>query len=141
MRRGLVLIELIVGIVVSAILAGVAVPRLSAWNDAASAHGEALRVVAAIESARGEAVRRGVPVALVLGDSTYLIRVSAAGDSSLLWTGGGAALRGAALTGAGAPIVFTPAGLTEGAANRTIVVSHHAAQRRVVISRLGRITY
>ena len=119
MRRGIVLTELIIAIVCIAIIASIALPRLASIADAAAVRDEALRIVATLDATRGVAVRMNTVTSLALPP---------AGN-------------GVTLTGAGQTLLFGPAGLAMGASNRTLILTKGNAVRRVVISRLGRITY
>lgn len=140
MRSGLVLIELMLVVVVSGLLALIAAPRMLAISDAAAVRDEAMRVIAALDAARGAAIRLGRGVTLSMSDSAYDVKAVVDGDTIVAWHQGGPAARGVALTGAGRPITFGPAGLATGAANRTIVIGKGDARRQVVVSRLGRIS-
>ena len=119
MRHGIVLTELIVTMVCIGIIASIAAPRLASIADAAAVRDETFRVVAALDAARGTAVRMNAVTSLAFPP---------AGN-------------GVTLSGAGQPLLFGPAGLAMGASNRTIILTKGNAVRRVVISRLGRITY
>ncbi|MGH7524834.1 MAG: GspH/FimT family pseudopilin [Gemmatimonadales bacterium] len=141
MRSGLVLLELLVVMVLIGLLAAVALPDLASAMDRAAVREETLRVVAALDAARGAAVRLGGEVALTLADSAYQVTAVSGSDTTVPWRRPGPLTRGTTLGGGGAPLHFGPAGLAMGASNRTIVVARGSAVRRIVISRLGRITY
>lgn len=119
MRRGVVLTELIIAMVCAGIIASIALPRLASINDAADVRNETLRVVSAIDSARGAAVRLNIVTSLAIPPAT----------------------NGVTLSGTGQPLLFGPAGLAMGVSNRTITLTKGSAVRRVVVSKLGRITY
>ena len=73
MRSGLVLIELLFVVVLLGLLALFAVPRLSDVADAAAVRDEAMRVVAALDAARGAAIRLGTVATLTLSDTSYRV--------------------------------------------------------------------
>ena len=118
MRNGFTLTELLVVLSIAAITAAIATPRLIGIADSAAVRDETLRIVAAVDAARGAAIR--------LGDVVTLSITTA---------------NGVTMSGAGQPITFGPAGLGMGVSNRTITLSKGTALRRIVVSKLGRLTY
>lgn len=141
MRTGFVLIELLVAMTVAALLAAIAVPRLADIADAAAVREEAARLVAAIDAGRGAAIRLDAVARLELTDLRYRVTAVIGADSVTAWQQPGPLATRVALHGAGQPIAFAPDGLALGVANRTITLSRGAATRRIVLSRLGRLTY
>jgi Tfp pilus assembly protein FimT len=141
MRSGLVLIELMLVVVLIGLVALFAAPRLLAVADAAAVRDETLRVVAALDAARGASIRLGVVATLTLSDSTYRVTTIVAGDTVTAWRQPGPWRSGVSLNGIGQPMMFGPAGLAMGVSNRTIIVTKGRAMRKVVVSRLGRISY
>lgn len=141
MRSGLVLFELLLGMLLAALIAAIAVPRLVSLANAAAVRDEALRVVAALDAARGASVRLGVVTALALTDTSYRVTAVVGTDTVTAWQQPGPRYRDVALGGSGQPIAFGPDGLAMGVANRTITIAKGSAMRRVVISKYGRVTY
>ena len=141
MRRGFVLVELLLAMLLAALIAAIAAPRLVALSDAAAVRDEALGVVAALDAARGASVRLGGVATLALSDSNYRVTVVVGADTVTAWRRPGPSRNGAALSGAGQPITFGPDGLALGVANRTISIAKGSASRRVVMSKYGRLTY
>ena len=141
MRSGLVLLELLLGMVLATLIAAIALPRLAALSDSAAVREEAVRVVAALDAARGASVRLGVVAALALADTTYRVTAIVGTDTVTAWRQPGPGGRGVALGGSGQPIAFGPDGLALGVANRTISIAKGSAIRRVVLSKYGRVTY
>ena len=141
MRFGMVLTELMIVLVLIGIIASIAVPRLSGMSDTAAVRVEALRVVAALDAARGAAVRLNTVASLTLSNTSYLAVAVVGSDTVIAWSQTGPIRNGVTLSGAGAPLLFGPAGLAMGVSNRTITVTRGNAVRRVVMSRLGRISY
>lgn len=140
MSRGVTLPELLLALVVLGLLSLMALPRLAAVMSANALRHEATQLVAALDAARTTAVRVGAPSTLTLGDSSYVVAGGLPGDSVRTWRIAGPATRGVRLSGAGAPIRFGAAGLAIGVANRTLTLTRAGSSRRVVVSRLGRIT-
>lgn len=140
MTRGVTLPELLLVLVLMALLAALGLPRLAAAASAAALRHEATELVAALDAARLEAIRFDGVARLTLADSSYRLELVTGGDTTLRWQRDGAARRGVQLSGAGGPILFGGAGLALGVSNRTLTLTRRGASRRVVISRLGRIT-
>ncbi len=141
-RTGTTLLELALVIVILGILAAIAVPRITLVADEAAVRHQVHRLIGALDAARGAGIRLGTPAGLTVGIARLTVAASVGGVPTTVWDVPGPADEGVSVSGAaGAPIMFGPAGLAIGASNRTIVLSRGAASRRVVISRLGRITY
>lgn len=141
MRTGLVLIELMFVVVLTGLLALFAAPRLLAVMDVAAVRDEAMRVVAALDATRGASIRLGTVATLALSDTSYRVTTVAGRDTVTAWRQPGPRQRGVALSGGGQPVGFGPAGLAMGVSNRTIIVTKGRAVRKIVVSRLGRISY
>ncbi len=140
MQRGVTLPELLLALVLLGLLSLIAIPRLAAITNAAALRSEATLLLRALDVARISAIRLGTPTTLTLTESRYAVAGGVPGDSAAPWQREGPAARGVALSGGGVPIRFSPAGIALGVANRTFTLSRGGASRRVVISRLGRIT-
>ncbi|MES2305299.1 MAG: GspH/FimT family pseudopilin [Gemmatimonadota bacterium] len=140
MNRGVTLPELLVALVLIGLLACIGVPRIAAVRDGIRVREEALRLLAALDQARGAAIRIGSDTRLTLADSGYFIVATPADSQVELWRAPGPAGNSVQLTGSGAPLLFGPAGLAVGASNRTLVLTSGRVSRKVVISRLGRIS-
>ena len=141
MRAGLVLIELLFVVVLTGLLALFAVPRLFGIADAMMVRDEAMRVVAALDAARGASIRLGTVATLTFSDTSYRVTAVVDEDTLTAWRQPGPGRNGVVLSGGGQPVLFGPAGLALGVSNRTIVVTKGLAARKVVVSRLGRISY
>ncbi len=138
---GTTLIELALAIVIVGILAAIAVPRITLIADEAAVRHQAHRLAGALDAARGAGIRFGTPAGLTVSAARLVVAADVGGAPTTVWDAPGPGDEGVSVSGAGAAIVFGPAGIAVGAANRTITLSRGAATRRVVISRLGRITY
>lgn len=141
MRSGLVLIELLFAVAVAGLVALIAAPRLLGTADSADVRDEAMRVVTAFDAGRGAAIRLGVTTTLTLSDSGYQVSAVIDGDTVTAWRQQQPATSDVVVGGFGQPIVFGPSGLAMGAANRTITLRKGRTVRRVIMSRLGRLTY
>lgn len=139
--RGLTLVELLLVLVLLAIFSAIATPRVLGILDLGSVHAETASIVSALDAARGAALRLGAVTRLTLADSGYQVDANVAEESVTAWRASGPLQRGVHLSGAGQPILFAPSGIAMGAANRTLLLSKGAASRRVVVSRLGRLTW
>ena len=141
MRAGVALIEIMLVLVILAIVAAIAAPRIVAIADAAAVRDETIRLIAAIDATRGAAVRLDDIASLTITATIYRASIIDGSDTLTVWTQSGAATNGVSITGAGTPMTFGPAGLAMGVSNRTMTLSKGTAQRKVVLSRLGRLTY
>ena len=133
--------ELLLAITLLGLLVLVTVPALATLHDGARVRAEALRLVAALDQARGAAIRFGSTVRVVLGDSSYQFTASPTEGAAESWCLPGSASFDVQLTGAGAPIFFGAAGLAVGVSNRTLTLTRGRVTRRIVLSRLGRIMW
>lgn len=138
--RGTTLIELVLVLTLLALVMAIGVPRVLHVADAAAVRLEAARLVGALDAGRGAALRFDANAALTLDPDRWSVAIRRGTDTLVAWHTAGSMASGVSLSGAGAPIVFGRSGLAVGAANRTLVVSRGQATRRVVVSRLGRIT-
>lgn len=136
MSRGTTLLELLLVLSVLALLTLIATPKVGAIAADLALRQEAAALVRALDEARLLAMQRSDVTSLTLTGSSYRVER----DSQLLWQQSGPLTRGITLSGAGAPIQFGASGVTLGVANRTFVLTRAGRTRRVVISRLGRIT-
>jgi prepilin-type N-terminal cleavage/methylation domain-containing protein len=141
MRRGVTLLELLIGLVLVGLVAAVVAPRLVALHDGAKLRQEAIRLVMALDRARGTAVRRGLNARLTLTSADYVIDAALPDTLLEVWRVPGPGASAVQLGGAGAPILFGPAGVAVGVSNRTLVLTAGSTARRIVLSRLGRITW
>lgn len=140
MRSGTTLLELLLVLAVLALLTALGAPRAAALLRTGTLTREALHLVEALDAARGAAIRLGAPVTLTLGETEYRADAVVGTDTVVAWRAPAAGRRGVTLTGATPPLRFGAAGLALGASNRTLVLRRGVLTRRVVISRLGRIT-
>jgi Tfp pilus assembly protein FimT len=141
MRAGLVLIELLFVVVLTGLLALFAVPRLLGVVDAVVVRDETMRVVAALDAARGASVRLGTVATLTFSDTSYRVSAIVGIDTLTPWRQPGPGRNGVLLSGGGQPVLFGPAGLALGVSNRTIIVTKGQAVRKIVVSKLGRTSY
>jgi Tfp pilus assembly protein FimT len=117
------------------------VPHLVGLRDAAKLRQETLRLVVVLDRARGTAVRFASNARLTLTDADYTIAVALPDTMMEVWRAPGPGADAVGLGGAGAPILFGPAGVAVGASNRTLVLTAGSSSRRIILSRLGRITW
>lgn len=141
MRRGVTLSELLLVVVLLGLLALMAVPRLAALHDGMLVRQEVLRLVSALDQARGAAVRVGGNTRLLLHDTAYVLTAVVVDSQRPLWKTPGPGSTAVRLSGAGAPLLFGPSGVAVGASNRTLQLVKGSVTRRIVVSRLGRISW
>lgn len=138
-RRGHTLLELLLVVALLGILAAIALPSLRSAADRAAVRIARQELLRALDAARGAAMRRGEQMEVRPLADRWVVYCPADPDSTAIHSATGPDQFGVTMTGAGAPIAFGPAGITEGAANRTITLSRGGAAASVVLSRLGRI--
>jgi len=141
MRRVQTLTELLVVLVIAAMVAAIALPRIGALADAAAVRDETIRLIAAVDATRGAAVRLDDVASLTITATSYRATIVDGSDTLTAWSQTGPAASGVLIAGAGMPMTFGPAGLAMGVSNRTMTLSKGIAQRKVVLSKLGRVTY
>ncbi len=139
-RTGFTLPEFVLTITLLLLLAGAGLPTLHRWRDADQVRQARALLLEGLDQARLSAIRLGVPVTLDLSPGAYRITAPWHGDTLTLWQPATPLPPGVSLQGSGAPLVFTPAGITMGVANRTLTLRRGSVVRTVILSRLGRIT-
>lgn len=138
-RRGYTLLELLLAITMLSLLGGITMPHVGTLADAAAVRHARLELRAALDAARGAAIRLGASVELRDDGTRRAIVPLLPPDTVPVWTGPSAAAHGVHQAGFGSAITFGPAGLATGASNRTVTLTRGSATLTVVISRLGRI--
>jgi type IV fimbrial biogenesis protein FimT len=138
-RTGATLVELLLTLALLALLFGIALPALTATLDAEGARGAAVEVVAAFATARGRAIVRGAPVAVLLDSARRTVVVRDGGDTVLCRDLGDA--HGVSVSASRDSMAFGASGLGYGAANLRVVVRRGAASETVYVSRLGRVRW
>jgi prepilin-type N-terminal cleavage/methylation domain-containing protein len=137
-NRGITLIELLLALIIIGLLALVGYPRVAGYADAMALGQARAEVVAALDAARGAAIRLGATVAVEEDGPTLVVR-RLDPDTSVWWRGRHPMVHGVVLSGLDRRILFGAEGLAVGASNRTLQLRTARATRRVVLSRLGRI--
>jgi prepilin-type N-terminal cleavage/methylation domain-containing protein len=137
-KRGITLIELLLALTIIGLLALVGYPRVAGYTETLALGQARAEVVAALDAARGTAIRLGATVAVEEDGPTLVVR-RLAPDTSVWWRGRHPMVHGVVLSGLDRRILFGAEGLAVGASNRTLQLRTARATRRVVISRLGRI--
>ena len=142
MQRGATVFELLAALAIIGVIAGVVVPGASALADRLAVEHEAARIMMAYRSA-WLAARREQRLSLlrITADSLAIRTVSSAGetDTALYSIAPGPSLAGVALTSPPHTTVYAPDGVAMGLSNATHVLRKGGAQRKVVVSRLGRV--
>jgi Tfp pilus assembly protein FimT len=142
MRRGATVFELVAVLAIIGLIAGIVVPGSSALADRLAVEHEAARIMMAYRSA-WLAARREQRLSLlrITADSLAIRTVSSAGetDTALYSIAPGPSLAGVVLASPPHTTVYAPDGVAMGLSNATHVLRKGGAQRRVVVSRLGRV--
>lgn len=140
MRRGTTLLELSLAIVITGILALIALPPLGALRDRLAVTEAAALLSSAHARARLLAVvEQRVAVLTLTPDSLVVRVVESPGDTSVRWQARGPAAWRVTTTGLPREISFAPSGVAFGFANGTYEFTRGSAARRVIVSRYGRV--
>jgi Tfp pilus assembly protein FimT len=136
MRRGATLPELSLTLILLGLILGIALPRIHGVADSLAVSRAARAIAAAHTRARMAAVLRSQPLELVIEPSALTIRPAAAAP---IWQGQGPAADGVMLAGPPRTLTFSPVGITTGLSNASFRLTRGAAERTVIVSRLGRV--
>jgi Tfp pilus assembly protein FimT len=140
MRRGTTLLELLLVILLTGILALIALPSLAALRDRLAVTEAASLVSNAHARARLLAVvEQRVAVLTLTPDSLVVRVVESPGDTSARWQARGPTAWQVTSTGFPREITFAPSGVAFGFANGTYEFTRGSAARRVIVSRYGRV--
>ena len=139
MRRGFALVELALMIGLAGIIATIALPPLLGVRDRLAVDDVIYRLSALHGRARLLAMVEGRTVRLEIRPDTMLLQVVTGTDTTTRWSGPGTASLAALVSGPSRPLLFGSTGVTYGVSNATWVVSRGAVERRLIVSRWGRI--
>jgi Tfp pilus assembly protein FimT len=139
MTRGFTLVELLLLAALLAAVAGITIPRLQRPLDRLAVERAAYDLAAAHFRARTTAIARNSVTMLMVSPDSIRIRIMAGSDTVASWAREGAASYGVQVTGSSRWLRFHPAGIGFGLANGSWTFRRGATQRRVIVSRLGRL--
>lgn len=137
--RGFSLTELIVVVALTALASALVVPTLFHARDRMAVQAAAEQIVLAHREARLAAVSSQRVALLRLAPDTLELRTALGADTTLLWRRAGPLSYGVEVVGNPRVLRFIPFGYTIGGSNTTYTLRRGAAQRKVIISRLGRV--
>jgi Tfp pilus assembly protein FimT len=138
-RAGTSMPELVAVLVLTAILLGVAVPRIHLAAERAAVRGAVADVVATLSTARQLAVSHRDAVSVSIDAGAGTIRVLRDGTTVMTRAIGSAF--GVTLRSSRDSLAYDARGLGTGAANLTFVVLRGITADTVVVSRLGRVRW
>lgn len=139
MTRGFTLVELLLAVALLALVTGIAIPRLQRPLDRLAVERAAYDLAAAHFRARTTAIARNSVTLLMVSPDSIRMRIMAGRDTVARWAREGGATYGVQVTGSSRWLRFHPAGIGFGLANGSWTLSRGATQRRVIVSRLGRL--
>lgn len=139
MQKGVTLIELILALVITGLIAAAAMPAVGSLRDRYLVGAAAQEIAGAHNRARIQAVLQSSVVDLEVRPDSLLIRLPLPGGPTPLWSQVGPARNGVALGSPARTLSFAPTGVTVGFANASFVLTRGSARRQVIISRLGRV--
>ena len=140
MRRGVTLLELLLALAITGILAALALPGISALHDRLQVEAAARALVGAHHRARGVAVADPRVTVLDLTAARLTLRaVEAPGDTTPRWEADGPAALQVQAAGLPRTVSFAPSGVALGVSNATYTLRRGNAVRQVIVSRYGRV--
>ena len=138
MRKGVTLIEMVVVLVLIGVLAGWAVPKVSAWADWIAVEGASREVAEFYSAARFAAAQRGTRIRIQFAADS-LRAVFEGGRDSVFRVRPGPRARGVGFTVSQAVVRVGSTGYGWAAGNTTVVLRRGKFVDSVIISRLGRL--
>jgi Tfp pilus assembly protein FimT len=131
--------ELVAVLALTAIMLGIAIPRVRLAAERAAVRGAAADIVTTLSTARQLAVAQGGRVAVSIDAADGTIRVLRDGDT--VSTRGLGRMFGVTLRSSRDSLAYDARGLGSGAANLTLVVLRGITADTVIVSRLGRVRW
>jgi prepilin-type N-terminal cleavage/methylation domain-containing protein len=138
-RLGFTLLELVVVLVVTGILLGLALPHLSAMRNRSAVRSAMGELGASFSTARGAAIARRASVAVVLDTAMGAVEVRSGGQTLLRRPL--RSIYGVVLSSNRDSAVYDPRGLGYGVTNLTVVVRRGGMVDTLTMSRLGRVRW
>ncbi|MDQ3948804.1 MAG: hypothetical protein M3282_00520 [Gemmatimonadota bacterium] len=138
-RAGTSIPELAAVLVLTAIILGIAVPRVRLAAERAAVRGAVADIVTTLSTARQLAVSHGGGVAVSIDSAAGTIHVLRDGDTVTARPLG--RVFGVTLRSSRDSLAYDGRGLGSGAANLTFVVLRGTTADTVVVSRLGRVRW
>ncbi|HET9066862.1 MAG TPA: GspH/FimT family protein [Gemmatimonadales bacterium] len=135
--HGVTLPELLLGLTLSGIVAGITAPRLVRWPDRMAVEASTAATRDLLDQARTAAIRLARPVGIL--DSAGALRIRTTIDTTPITLRTRQLDPGVTIRGLDRPLGFGPHGLAIGVANRTITIERGRISREIVVSRLGRL--
>jgi len=139
MRYGFTLVDLILGLTLVTIVAGIAIPKLQLPLDRLAVERAVYDMGGSHLRARSTAIARNRVTLLRVTSDSVQIRVLSGPDTLTVWTRHGASNYGVSVSGPTHWLRFQPSGIGYGFGNGTWTFSRGSIHRRVIISRLGRL--
>jgi Tfp pilus assembly protein FimT len=141
--RGVTLTELLTGIIIIAVVAGLGIPSAVALGDRLAVERQAAAVMEGYQRARLAALVSLQTARLtVRPDRTTVFLLSnhpGVPDSTLAWDRPGPSSDGVMLRSSPGPVTIGPSGIAIGVGNGRYVLERGRASRSLVASRLGRL--
>lgn len=138
-RAGFSPLEVLVVVVIASLALAAAVPASRSALDTIAVTGEARRIMSAHLRARFTAIMESRTALFTVREDSLIISVVVGTDTAVRWADRGPAAQNIALSGPTRAMRFSPVGLMTGVTNGTWRLTRGAAQRSVVVSRMGRV--
>jgi prepilin-type N-terminal cleavage/methylation domain-containing protein len=138
-KPGFSLTELLVAMLIIALLAGIAFPRMRGLRDWIATDQAAREVTTALAVARHAAATHATRARLLIASDSLRIEGFGPTGWEPWWSAPGPAHLGVALTLSNATIVFGATGMGWGASNTTVTLRRGSQVETITVSRVGRI--
>lgn len=135
-RSGTTLTEIGVVLAILGLVAGMTLPRFTAYRDWIATEAAATSALAVLSMARHAAIRRSTVTAVRFDTVSAVMTVFAGADTLLRRPLG--VVHGVRLRASRDSIAYAPNGMGFGAANTQLILSRGTAADTVTVSRLGR---
>jgi prepilin-type N-terminal cleavage/methylation domain-containing protein len=134
---GFTIIEVVMVITISAILATITIPRAGRFIDGIEVRGAATEAASMFSLARQYAIANSAQTSLDIDPAARTLTIKSAGQN--IATRDFGAAHGVSIGTNRTSITYSPIGVGYGAANFTMVLSRGRAADTIVVSRLGRV--
>ena len=136
-RAGFTIIEVVIVVTISAILATITIPRAGRFIDGIEVRGATTEAASMFSFARNYAIAHSAQATLEIDASAQTLSIKSSGQT--IETRDLGAAHGVNIDTNRTSITYSPIGVGYGAANFSMVLSRGRAADTIVISRLGRV--
>jgi prepilin-type N-terminal cleavage/methylation domain-containing protein len=136
-RAGFTIIEVVIVVTISAILATITIPRAGRFIDGIEVRGATTEAASMFSFARHYAIAHGMQTTLDIDPAARTVSIKSSTQTIQARDLGAA--HGVSISTNRTSITYSPIGVGYGAANLTVVLGRGGAADTIVVSRLGRV--